>query len=110
MTDVITSDDFDTKVLGSHLPVLMKLGATWCGPCGIMNPIMDELSAELDGKVAVVSVDVDESSDIAMDLDVANVPMFVSFNNGRVKGSIVGAMTKQDLVRWLISTLSEPSQ
>lgn len=100
MTKSIDSTEFDTKVLGSELPVLMKLGATWCGPCGIMNPIMDELTNDLAGKVDVVAVDVDDSPDIALDLDVLSVPTFVAFSNGQVKGSTVGAMSKKALVEW----------
>jgi len=105
MTKAINSEDFDTKVLGSDLPVLLKLGATWCGPCDIMNPIMDELSNDLAGKVEVVAVDVDDNPDIATDLDVLTVPMFVAFSNGQVKGSTAGVMSKKVLVEWFAETI-----
>ncbi len=106
MTDAANSDDFDTKVLGSTQPVLLKVGATWCGPCGIMNPILDELSQELTN-VKIVNVDVDESRDVALDLGVEGVPTFFAIDNGQIVGEpLVGALPKDELMDWFNQALA----
>jgi thioredoxin 1 len=100
MIDQATSENYNTKVLGAELPVLVKVGATWCGPCGIMNPILEELTKEVADKMHIVNVDVDDSPDVANELNVENVPTFVVFQNGQELGRRVGAVSKQELVIW----------
>ena len=65
METVFTSANFDADVLGSEIPVVVDFFATWCGPCRMMAPVIEELAEEYDGKVKIGKLDVDENSDIA---------------------------------------------
>jgi thioredoxin 1 len=94
--------NFDSEVLKSDLPVLVDFTATWCGPCKALAPIVDQLASELDGKVKVGKLDVDESQMIAGKYGVRGVPTVMVFKNGERVAQHVGLTTKQklmDLVR-----------
>ena len=81
METVFTSANFDADVLGSEIPVVVDFFATWCGPCRMMAPVIEELAEEYDGKVKIGKLDVDENSDIAARYGVMSIPTIILFKN-----------------------------
>ncbi len=94
----VTKENFEEEVLKSELPVVVDFWATWCGPCQIMGPIVEELSAELEGKVKFCKVNVDENSELAESYDVMSIPNFKLFKKGELAGERVGAVGKDGLL------------
>lgn len=90
----VTSDNFQSDVLGSDVPVLVDFWAAWCGPCRIVAPVMAELADELDGKVRFAKLNVDEEQELAMRFHVSSIPTFILFKNGSAADQIRGAMPK----------------
>jgi thioredoxin 1 len=90
--------NFEAEVLGSDLPVLVDFTATWCGPCKQLAPIVDQLATELDGKVKVGKLDVDDSPVTAGKYGVRGVPTVMVFNKGQRAAQHVGLTTKQKLL------------
>ena len=88
---------FQTEVLGSDKVTLVDLWAEWCGPCKMMNPVIEELSVEYDGRVVVGKLNVDDNPEVPTQYNVRGIPTFLLFKNGELKGKIVGAQTKQVL-------------
>lgn len=101
MAQVISSSEFEPKVLNAQGPVLVDFFATWCGPCKMLAPILDEVAAEVQGKAAVYKVDVDASPDLAQRYGVMSVPTLIVFENGQIKRSTMGAQPKQSLLALL---------
>ncbi len=101
----VTSQNFDTEVLQSRIPVLVDFWAPWCGPCRAMLPIIDELSTEYVGRVKVVKVNVDEAGDIAGKYNVMSIPMFLLFKGGTIADSFVGSKPKEDVAAKLDALL-----
>ena len=89
-----TSENFETEVLKSEVPVLVDFFATWCGPCKMMSPVISELAAEYEGKVKVGKIDTDENPEIAAQFGVMSIPNFVIIKGGKVVGNVVGAVPK----------------
>ena len=94
----VTKENFEEEVLKSELPVVVDFWATWCGPCQIMGPIVEELSEELEGKVKFCKVNVDENSELAESYDVMSIPNFKLFKNGEIAGERMGAVGKDGLL------------
>lgn len=102
MAEIIkTTDEFQEKVLGAKTPVLVDFFATWCGPCRMVAPVIDEISKEKAGEVAVYKVDIDQSPDLAFKYQVSSVPTLISFENGSIKNQALGARPKQDILALL---------
>jgi thioredoxin 1/putative thioredoxin len=97
----VSEQDFEQHVLASQTPVLVEFGATWCGPCKVVEPELVALSQELGERAKVVKVDIDQSPYLARQLGIQSVPTFVVFANGRPVGGKVGALKKAQLVEML---------
>jgi thioredoxin len=97
----INSENFEKEVLNSEKPVLVDFFADWCGPCKMMAPIVEELATELDGKVKVGKINVDENSDIAVEYNVMSIPTLIVFKNGKEEKRLVGVRDKEELLRLL---------
>ena len=90
----ITEENFEAEVLKSELPVMVDFGATWCGPCRMIAPYMEQLSDEFAGKAVVAKVDVDECPGISAKYGIRNVPTVLIFKNGEVAEKHVGGAPK----------------
>ncbi len=100
MAELIDTPDFEKKVLQADKPVLVDFFATWCGPCQMMAPVLDELSQTYD-TFDVVKVDIDRSMPLAERYNVMSVPTFIAFRDGAPVGKLVGAQPKAELVKLL---------
>ncbi len=100
MAEIIRTSDFEKKVLQAGKPVLVDFFATWCGPCKMMAPVVDELSETYD-TFDVVKVDIDESMQLAEQYHIMSVPTFAVFKDGKLTGKTVGAQPKAELLKLL---------
>jgi thioredoxin 1 len=97
----ITDDNFENEVAKSDKPVLIDFWATWCGPCRMIAPIVEELAVEYDGRVKIGKVDVDENQQIAIKFGVRSIPTLLIFKDGKLKDTIIGAVPKLQIVNKL---------
>jgi thioredoxin 1 len=89
---------FESEVLQSDTAVLVDFYADWCGPCRAVAPVVEELAAELDGKLKVAKLDVDQNEEISMKYGVQSIPTLILFQNGEEKERIVGFLPKPQLL------------
>lgn len=97
----ITVDNFEEEVLGSQIPVLVDFWASWCGPCRMLSPVVAEIAEELEGKVKVGKVNVDEEGELAARFGISSIPTVMVFKNGEVTNTSVGVCPKEELLALL---------
>mgnify|MGYP004559940405 FL=1 len=90
---IINSDEFRAEI--SEGVVLVDFFATWCGPCKMLAPVLEELGEELPGKAKIVKVDIDQSMDLADEFRITSVPTMILFKNGKAVESLVGFLPKE---------------
>ena len=93
----ITDTNFKEIVLDSEMPVLVDFWATWCGPCRMVGPIVDELANEYKGKAVVGKVNVDDNSSVPSEYGIRNIPALLIFKNGEIVDKVIGAVPKNVL-------------
>lgn len=96
----ITKDNFEQEVLKSDKKVLVDFWASWCGPCRMLSPIIDEIAKEID-KVKVGKVNVDEESDLATQFAVMSIPTLILFENGKPIKQVVGVQSKTAILNMI---------
>jgi len=102
----VTDSTFDAEVLQSPVPVLVDFWATWCGPCRMIAPVVEELAKQYEGKLKVTKVDVDNNTRIATKYDIRSIPSLYIFKGGKVVQTIIGAVPKNQLVSALEGVLA----
>ena len=94
----LSTENFEKEVLKSEKPGLVDFYADWCGPCNAMAPVIEELAKELEGKVKVGKINVDENPDIAVEYNVMSIPTLIVFKNGKEEKRLVGLRNKEELI------------
>lgn len=100
-TVAVTDATFDAEVKNSEVPVVVDFWAEWCGPCKQIGPSLEELSSEMDGKVKIVKVNVDENPNSPAQMGVRGIPALFIFKNGEVVSNRAGAAPKAALQSWI---------
>jgi thioredoxin 1 len=98
-TVAVSDDSFSEDVLSSNTPVLVDFWATWCGPCRMVAPVLEEIATEKAGALKVVKLDVDANPATARDFQVVSIPTLILFKDGQPVKRIVGAKGKAALLR-----------
>lgn len=106
MAHEITDSTFENDVVKSDLPVLVDFWAPWCGPCKAMNPAMEELGKEYEGKMKIMKMNVDENMEVPGKHNVMSIPTFVIYKGGKVASQFVGARSKGEMQKEMDAVLN----
>jgi thioredoxin 1 len=102
----VSDADFESEVLKATGPVVVDFWAEWCGPCRMIGPVLEELSAgNLNGKVKIVKLNVDENPATAQKYGIMSIPTLMIFKNGELASRQVGAAPKQKLEQWITAAV-----
>ena len=101
----VNDDDFETSVLNAEGPVLVDFWAEWCSPCKMIAPSLEEIDNELNGRLTIAKMNVDENPQTPVKYGVRGIPMLMLFKDGQVAGTKIGALPKQQLSQWVNSLL-----
>lgn len=101
----VTDESFEENVLKAEIPVLVDYWAEWCGPCKMIAPILDEISADYAGKMAIAKLNIDENPDTPPKYGIRGIPTLMLFKNGNVQATKVGALSKSQLTAFIDSNL-----
>ena len=98
---ILTKSNFENEVLNYEGKVLVDFWASWCGPCKMIAPVVEELANELEGKVKVGKVNVDEEAELSINYQVMSIPTILIFENGKVVNKAIGYRGKEELIELL---------
>ena len=98
---ILTSENFEASVLQAQKPVIVDFWAPWCGPCRMTGPIVDDLAKELEGKVKIGKMNVDENPTTPGVFNIMSIPTFILFKNGEMVEQIVGGVQKEKMLEMI---------
>jgi thioredoxin 1 len=101
----VTKDTFQSEVLDSDTPVLVDFWATWCNPCKMTEPIVDELSKQYEGKLKIAKIDVDADPEISQQFSVMSIPTFIVFKDGQPQQNLIGVHPKPEFEQMVEANL-----
>ena len=97
----ITKNNFEQEVINSKEPVILDFWASWCGPCRMVAPTLDEISSEMEGVAKVGKINVDEETELASQFRIMSIPTLMVVKNGKIAAQAVGVRPKKDILRML---------
>jgi len=97
----LTDDNFEKEVTSSEIPVLVDYWATWCGPCKMVGPLVEEIASEYGQRLKVGKIDVDSNQDLALEQNVRSIPTLLIFKEGKVVAQHVGSLPKNKLTEFI---------
>ena len=95
---LLNNESFEKEVKNTDKVVLIDFYADWCGPCKMMSPIIDQIASEVDDKIKICKLNVDEAQDIAIEYNVMSIPTLIIFKNGNVVNTLVGLRDKEEVL------------
>jgi thioredoxin 1 len=106
----LTDANFQDEVLNEpELPILVDFWATWCGPCRVIAPAIEELARDFEGRAKIAKLDVDDNPQVAMQFGIRSIPTLLFFKDGRVVDQLIGAASKKVLADKLSALVEEPA-
>lgn len=103
---VLNDDSFETEVIKSEVPVMVDFWATWCAPCRMIAPVVEEMAREYEGKAKICKIDVDANPMVASKYGIMSIPSILFFKGGKLVDKVVGAVPKNQLVSRLNTTMT----
>ena len=104
-TLAVSDDEFEANVLKAAGPVLVDFWAEWCGPCKMIAPVLEEISADMGDKVTVAKINIDDNPNTPSKYGVRGIPTLMIFKDGEVASTKVGALPKSQIIQWVESVL-----
>ena len=101
----VTDANFTSEITGAKGPIVVDFWAEWCGPCKMIAPALEEIASELEGKVTIAKLNVDENPSIAGSYGIRSIPTLMLFKDGKMASSKVGAAPKSELKRWITEAI-----
>ncbi|TAL78274.1 MAG: thioredoxin TrxA [Beijerinckiaceae bacterium] len=101
----VTDANFKTDVMAAEGPVVVDFWAEWCGPCKMIGPSLEEIADELQGKVTIAKLNVDENPGVAGTYGIRSIPTLMIFKDGKMASSKVGAAPKSELKKWITAAI-----